>query len=134
MAAAYVGAAIWSPTASMLTPLGIFGCGATLSGVLMLGAARQGRLSVAARVAAGALLLLPVLGFGLAWLLPAESASGPLWLGLPRRAAIVLLGVGLLPFAILPVAYLRDPDPDPLDAAALARLRAEAERLRGREE
>ena len=37
--------------------------------------------------------------------LPDPGAAEPLWLGLPRRAAIILYGIGLLPTLVLPVAY-----------------------------
>jgi hypothetical protein len=106
-----------------------YGTSATLAGVLVLGAARQGRLSLPATIAAVALFTIPFLGFGLAIALPAGAAAEPLLLGLPRRAAIVLLGVGVLPVAILPVAYARDAGAG-LDDAALAAIRDEGARLR----
>jgi hypothetical protein len=74
--------------------------------------------------------VIPLIGFGAALLLPAETATGPLWLGLPRRAAMVLLGIGLLPLFVLPFAYARDSGDVQLDADALSALRAEAIRLR----
>jgi len=113
-------------TASVLA---IYGTSASLAGVLVLGALRRGRLSTPARIAALAVFVIPVVGFGAAFLLPPDSAAAPLWLGLPRRAAIVLLGVGILPVLLLPVAYLRDHDA-PLDDATLAALVAEGKRLR----
>lgn len=77
-----------------------------LIATMTLGAARAGR----ARGGLGRLLgpfvavLLIMLGaFVTALLLPA--AGEPLLLGLPRRAAIVLYGVGVLPALILPIAY-----------------------------
>lgn len=79
-----------------------------MTGTLVLGARRGGRLTrwgwLAAATVAGVLLA----GFAAALTLPAESATGPLWLGLPRRAAIVLLGVGLLPVLVLPLCYALD--------------------------
>jgi hypothetical protein len=44
-------------------------------------------------------------GFFAVFFLPALGAAEPLWLGLPRRAAIVLYVIGLLPILVLPVAY-----------------------------
>ena len=67
-------------------------------------------------------------GFAGALLIPAETAVDSLWLGLPRRAALILYGVGLLPMFVLPIAYavtfdeltLRDDDIQRVrDAAAL---------------
>lgn len=56
-------------------------------------------------------------GFSLVLLLPA--ASEPLWLGLPRRAAIVIYGIGLLPLLILPIAYALTFDDSNLSAEDL---------------
>lgn len=44
-------------------------------------------------------------GFAAVFALPDSGAAEPLLLGLPRRAAIVLYGIGLLPTLVLPVAY-----------------------------
>jgi hypothetical protein len=44
-------------------------------------------------------------GFCLVLWLPDLGSAEPLVLGLPRRAAIILYGVGLLPIVVLPVAY-----------------------------
>ena len=44
-------------------------------------------------------------GFVAVFALPELGASEPLLLGLPRRAAIVLYGIGLLPTLVLPLAY-----------------------------
>jgi len=74
-------------------------------------------------------------GFGLALALPAGApGSEPLLLGLPRRAAIVVFGIGLLPVLVLPVAYaltfeaqtLRDEDLERVRAAGAARRAREA--------
>jgi hypothetical protein len=94
-----------APTTSWLA---IIGLTATMAGTLMLGAARHGRLSRSGWLAVATVLVVLLVGFGAALLLPAETGSGPLWLGLPRRAAIVLLGVGLVPVLVLPVCYALD--------------------------
>jgi hypothetical protein len=65
-------------------------------------------------------------GFVVALLLPAENE--PLLLGLPRRAAIILYGVGLLPVLVLPVAYALSFDEHTLDDSHMARLREAAKR------
>lgn len=77
-----------------------------LVATMALGAARTGRENGGLRRLAipfAAVLLIMLAAFVAALLLPGEGE--PLLLGLPRRAAIVLYGVGLLPVLILPVAY-----------------------------
>jgi hypothetical protein len=85
----------------------LFAAGVTgaLVATLALGAMRPdrglGRLI-------GPFVLMTVLigaGFIAVFALPDLGASEPLLLGLPRRAAIVLYGIGLLPTLVLPVAY-----------------------------
>jgi hypothetical protein len=85
----------------------LFAAGVTgaLVATLALGAMRRdrglGRLVVP-------FVLMTVLigaGFIAVFALPDRGASEPLLLGLPRRAAIVLYGIGLLPTLVLPVAY-----------------------------
>jgi hypothetical protein len=80
----------------------------------------------------GLTITIVVAGLLLAWGLPAESE--PLWLGLPRRAAIVLYGVGLLPMFVLPVAYALTFDRvtlRPEDIVAVRAARAKVMRERG---
>src|SRR5690606_20491476 len=100
---AYVLALVVAPEHAAVTWLAIVGIAASLSGILVIGAVRNGRLSPAATTATWLLLLLPLLGFGAAVLLPAEAIGDPLILGLPRRAAMVLIGVGVLPLLVLPL-------------------------------
>jgi hypothetical protein len=109
--------------------LGVAGVTATLVGVLLLAAPQAG---VSRSLAVAALLAGVIVGGGLslALVLAPETLTQPLWFGLPRRAAIVLVGVGLLPALVLPWCYLRDAAADPLDEAAIARLAADAERVR----
>jgi hypothetical protein len=128
--AAYLIAIAIDPEATVAAWLAVVGIVATMCGTLVIGALRNDRLSRPASVAAVVLLVIPLIGFGAALLLPAETATGPLWLGLPRRAAMVLLGIGLLPLFVLPFAYARDSGDVQLDADALSALRAEAIRLR----
>jgi hypothetical protein len=57
--------------------------------------------------------------------MPAETgADAPLWLGLPRRAAIVLYGIGILPLFLLPFAYAWTFDAMTLSEEDLARVAA----------
>ena len=127
---AYLVAIAAGPDTVAVAWLAMIGIAASMSGTLVIGALRNDRLSRPAALAAMVLLIVPLLAFGAALVLPAETATGPLLLGLPRRAALVLFGVGVLPLCILPFAYASDANNAPLDAEALAALRAEARRLR----
>jgi hypothetical protein len=80
-----------------------------------------------AAVAALLLFVIPLVGFGAALLMAPERA-GELVLGLPPRAAVVLLGVGLLPVAVFPVAYALDASGAGLDPAEVEELRAACRR------
>jgi hypothetical protein len=62
--------------------------------------------------------------FLLALQLPPDTVAGPYWLGLPRRAAVVVYGVGILPLFVLPLAYAFTFDALTLSDADLARVRA----------
>jgi len=88
--------------------LAVTGTSVAMAGALGAGAIRRGRLSRWAILAIFVVLLVPLVGLGLALLLPADSAGAPLVLGLPLRAAIVIYGVGLLPVFILPACYALD--------------------------
>ena len=69
--------------------------------------------------------------FGLALVLPAETGAVPrLWIGLPRRAAILLYGIGFLPLLVLPFAYAFTFDALTLPPEELERIRAAAQRAR----
>lgn len=71
--------------------------------------------------------------FWLALALPPEAADAALWLGLPRRAAIVLYGVGLLPIFVLPFAYAWTFDERTLRAEDLERVRELGAKARAEE-
>jgi hypothetical protein len=96
---------------------------------MALGAARRGGIGRLALPFAGTWLILAG-GFAAAMLLPAEGPDSPLFLGLPPRAAIVLLGVGLLPLFLLPLAYALTFDEMTLSEADLERVRREARAAR----
>ena len=108
-----------------------------LVAVMTLGAARRGHVPRPLLAAFALVAALLVGGFALALGLPSElGAAEPLLLGLPRRAAVVVYGIGLLPVLVLPVAYaltfdaqtLRDEDLERVRAAAAARRAEEAAR------
>jgi hypothetical protein len=100
------------------------GSAGVLASMMALGAARNGRLRPVP-LAASLLTFLVVAGsFGAALLLPGdEGPEAPLLFGLPRRAAIVLYGVGLVPLLFLPWMYAASFDADTLSEADLDRVR-----------
>lgn len=96
---------------------------------MALGAARAGRPLGGLRrllVPFAAVLLILLGAFAAALLLPATSE--PLILGLPRRAAIILFGIGILPALILPVAYALTFDELTLTDEDIERVRDAASR------
>jgi hypothetical protein len=110
----------------------LFAAGTTgvLLATLVLGAARRDR--GLGRLVVPFVIMLALLGGGFlaVFLLPQDmGAAEPLVLGLPRRAAVVLYVIGLLPTLVLPVAYaltfadqtLRPEDMERVLAAARAR-------------
>ena len=112
------GTPVWSPwLVAVAVPL-------ALVSIMILGAARGpagvGRLKIPFAFVG----LMLVIGFLAALALPAtESASSPLWLGLPLRAAIVIYGIGLLPIVVLPVAYALTFETQTLSAEDVERVR-----------
>lgn len=104
-----VAAAYGATLLGLATPLAPWwlaaGTTASLAGLALLGAARRGRRTptlVAATVAASASLAV---GFFVPLAMPSPDAATPLLLGLPRPTTILLLGAGLVPLVLLPVAY-----------------------------
>jgi hypothetical protein len=106
-----------------------------LVATMVLGAAQRGRAPASMLIAFAVVGSMLAGGFALALALPADlGAAEPLWLGLPRRAAVIVYGVGLLPVIVLPVVYaltfdaetLRPDDLARVVAAGKARLAAEA--------
>jgi hypothetical protein len=104
------------------------GVPAALVAVMVLGAVRPGE-SVGRLAWPFAFVGLALaVGFGLALALPAnESAASPLYLGLPLRAAVILYGIGLMPIAVLPVAYALTFRTQTLSQADVDRVRAAGE-------
>ncbi len=98
--------------------------------LMALGAARPsglGRLGPALAL----LFLLLAGGFAAILLLPpptltVEGAEPVLWLGLPPGAAVLIYGLGLLPFLIVPVAYAWTFSEQVLEVGELEEIRARA--------
>lgn len=111
------GAPGWAPWALVL------GLAGSLVGTMALGAARPGRGIGRLALPFAFTFLVLVVGFGLALALPPESGATPLLLGLPRRAAIVMYGIGLLPLLVLPLAYVLTFDDFTLTEDDLRRVR-----------
>lgn len=116
------GAPSWAPW-----PMAI-GVPAALTSVMTLGAARAGRVPGVLLAAFALVGVMLAGGFALALLLPgaAGTTGEPLLLGLPRRAAIIVYGIGLLPVLVLPVAYAATFEASTLRDEDLARVRAAA--------
>ena len=69
-------------------------------------------------------------GFALVLSMPGVDPANPtLFLGLPPRTAVVLLGIGLLPLLVMPVAYALTFDDMTLSEDDLARVRQAARAL-----
>lgn len=104
------------------------GTSAIMVASMALGAARRGSVGRLRLPFAGVFLILAG-GFAAVMALPAETPDAPLYFGLPLRAAIVLLGVGLLPLLFLPLAYALTFDEMTLSEADLERVRSAAREL-----
>lgn len=103
------------------------GTSLSLISMMVVGAARHGRIG--GRLAAAFTLVLLLVGGGFAALLalpPTDPGDPTLWLGLPPRAAVLLYGVGILPFFIVPVAYAWTFDALTLSEADMDRVRSAA--------
>jgi hypothetical protein len=107
----------------------IVGSACAMAGMIGIGATRSRVRRPLVAVAVIFLLIVIVGGFGAALLLPATSPE-PLLFGLPRRAAIEVVGVGLLPLVILPGLFALEFRAGGLDEASLAAFRARCARLR----
>ena len=111
----------WSPWA-----LGI-GTATVMVAASALGAARTdtgiGRLKLPFAI----VFLIVAGGFAAVLAMPAPDPANPtLILGLPVGAAIVILGIGILPLLVLPIAYALTFEDMTLSEADLARVREAA--------
>lgn len=107
----------------------VLGVALLMPGGVLLGAWRPGRNHRRLVVVAAGLGALLLLVFGAALLLPDAGSAEALLLGLPRRAAIVIYGAGILPILWLPWAFARDFRDFGLDEERLAEIRRECARL-----
>ncbi|HEX8691351.1 MAG TPA: hypothetical protein VF746_02825 [Longimicrobium sp.] len=114
----------WSPWA-----MGI-GTAVVMVASMALGAARRGGGIGRLKLPFAFTFLVLAGGFCAVLALPPEAPGAPLFLGLPLRAAIVLLGIGLLPLLVLPVAYALTFDEMTLSEEDLERVRRAARELR----
>lgn len=105
------------------------GTAVVMVAAMALGAARDGSVGRLKLPFAFTFVVLAG-GFALALGLPPEAAGAPLYLGLPLRAAVVLIGIGLLPLVVLPVAYALTFDEMTLSQEDLDRIRAAAKAAR----
>lgn len=101
--------------------------------LMVLGAQRDGRLGRLWLPFAAVWMLL-VTAFLAVLLLPADTTVAPhILLGVPRRAAIVLYAIGMLPLIGMPFAYALTFDDFTLTESELARLRNEVRAIHARE-
>jgi hypothetical protein len=99
------------------------GMSACMVGMMVLGAARDGKLG-RLKIPFALVFLILVVGFGIALALPGTDPVDPeLWLGLPPRAAVVLFGIGFLPLLVAPVAYALTFEEQTLRPGDLERVR-----------
>jgi hypothetical protein len=107
----------------------ILGIPTMMIGIMMLGARRRGSIG-ALRIPFAAVWLIVVCGFLTALFLPPDTVAMPhIFAGVPRRAAIILYGIGLLPLLGMPLAYAATFDDFTLSETELARLRADAQAI-----
>lgn len=131
IAAAYLSALRPGGAPAWATFVMVAAIGVILVAMMTLGALpRDGRLGGLGWAFAFTFLVV-VGGLGAVLLMPADDPADPvLWLGLPPRAAVVLLGVGLLPVAVLPLAYALTFDRVTLRPGELERVREAARAAR----
>lgn len=115
----------WAPWA-----LG-FGTATVMVAASALGAARPGRGAGRLKVPFALVFLILSGGFAASLLIPPPDPADPaLFLGLPLGAAVVLLGIGLLPLLVLPVAYALTFEETTLSDDDLVRVRRAAAEFR----
>ncbi len=131
IAAGYAGAFLPGGAPGWSSWAMVIGNSTLLVGMMAAGARRSGTSLRSLRFPLAVTYLILIGCFGLALSLPPESAGETLWLGLPRRAALVLYGVGLLPATILPLAYARTFEALTLRPEDLERVRAVGARMQG---
>jgi hypothetical protein len=108
-----------------------FGTAVVMVSCAALGAARAGKGVGRLRIPLALVLLILAGGFATILSLPPIDPADPrLILGLPPGAAVVLLGIGLLPLLVLPVAYALTFEETTLSETDLERVRRAGEAYR----
>ena len=130
IAVSYAAAFLPGGTPSWAAWLLAFGIATCMVAFMALGASRRGRGVGRLGPVLAVVFVLIAGAFALALALPAERLGDALWGGLPRRAAILLYGIGLLPLFVLPVAYAATFEEQTLSEADLERVRAAVRALR----
>lgn len=100
-----------------------------LPATLALGARRVHGVPRLASFVAVLLGVVLAAGFAAALAMPDLGSDEPLWFGLPRRAAVIVYGVGLVPLLFLPWAYAKTHAGRHLDATTVAALAERCARL-----
>jgi hypothetical protein len=120
-------AAAFLPRATPVAPwLMVTGIALLVGSLCLVGTRRRGRSRpLALRIGLILLALVLLGGFGAALALPPEGAAAPFLLGLPRRAALLVYGIGILPALFLPLVYA-------LSFGAVVLTEAELNELRSR--
>ena len=127
VAAAYASAFLPGGTPTWAPWLLAGGTCLSLVAMMVVGAARHGRIGGRLAIAFGVVLLITAGGFAaLLAMPPVDPTDARLLMGLPVRAAVLLYGIGILPFFIVPLAYAWTFDEMTLSEADLARVRAAA--------
>ena len=130
IAAAYASAFLAGPPPAWAAWALAIGTAVVMVAAMALGAVRQGKGIGRLKWPFAFVFIVLAGGFCAVMVLPQEAPGAPLFLGLPLRAAIVLIGIGLLPLLVLPVAYALTFDDMTLGEDDLARVRAAAQALR----
>lgn len=123
IAAAYASAFLPGGAPGWAPWLLAFGMCVCMVAMMVMGAAREGRVGRLA-IPFGLVLLVLTAGFGAALAHPGTDPTNPeLWLGLPPRAAIILYVIGFVPLFVVPVAYALTFDEQTLRPGDLERIR-----------
>jgi hypothetical protein len=132
IAAAYASAFLPGGAPPWSAWLVVLGTSLALPSVILLGAERAGRIG-GLWIPIALCFVVLFAGFGAVLVMPpADPADPTLWLGLPPRAAILLYGIGLVPYLIVPVAYALTFESRTLGEADLERVREAAKVYRAR--